>query len=188
MFEILLRRQLQTVNCHANTDTSDLLGGLRPLRGRSSIRSSMIEYALQLEQTVTHLAALADAEIPSFEFVNEEEHSSPQDKLVHRVMDYAKLVESLCGSISDGSKIQLSEETGGKRRKLDYLSDIENIKGIISTIRDSFKKYFSLFEWVDGPLISAMKAGKNIVVYCNISYVIALFLHLSLYRPLTAFG
>jgi midasin len=156
------------VNCHANTDTSDLLGGLRPLRGRSSIRLLMIEHALQLEQAATSLGSITDVEIPSFKVVNEDELSSPQDTLVHKIMDYAKLVESLLVSFSDGDKIQVSEETTGKRRKLQDLSDTGNIKDIILSIRQSFKKYFSLFEWVDGPLVSAMKAGRNRVVVHNI--------------------
>ena len=90
------------MNCHANTDTSDLLGGLRPLRGRSSIRLLMIEHALQLEQAATSLGSITDVEIPSFKVENEDELSSPQDTLVHKIMDYAKLVESLLVSFSDG--------------------------------------------------------------------------------------
>ncbi len=33
LMSVLLDRELQIVNCHASTETSDLLGGLRPLRG-----------------------------------------------------------------------------------------------------------------------------------------------------------
>lgn len=88
LFQILLRRRLQIVNCHANTDTSDILVGLRPLRGRSSILLLIIEYVQQLEQTATSIGALNNVEMPPFEGMNAVDTLN-QDKLVHKVMDYA---------------------------------------------------------------------------------------------------
>ncbi|CAM9179052.1 unnamed protein product, partial [Ectocarpus sp. 8 AP-2014] len=34
LYSMLLRRRMNVVNCHQNTEAADLLGGLRPLRGR----------------------------------------------------------------------------------------------------------------------------------------------------------
>ncbi|CAN0109706.1 unnamed protein product [Ectocarpus sp. 6 AP-2014] len=34
LYSMLLRRRMHVVNCHQNTEAADLLGGLRPLRGR----------------------------------------------------------------------------------------------------------------------------------------------------------
>ena len=161
LFEILLRRQLQIVNCHANTDTSDLLGGLRPLRARSSILSLMIEQSLQLEEVIRLFDVAPDVEIPSLNLTNNDELQSSQDIVVHKVMDYVTLVESMLESFSDFDRIKVSEESGGKRRKLLNLNNTKKSKDIISIIRRCCKKYFSLFEWVDGPVISTMKAGKR---------------------------
>ncbi len=165
LFQILPKQKLQTVSCHANTDTSDLLGGLRPLRGRSSLLPLMIEQARQLEQVACAIGDRNHVEIPSFNLKNDEELSSSQEAIVHQVMDYAKRIESLLGSISDVDKIQVSEESLRKRRKVQDLNNTEHFKDIISVIRQCFKKYFSLFEWVDGPLVSSMKAGKRFSFY-----------------------
>jgi len=148
------------VNCHANTDTSDLLGGLRPLRSRSSILLLMVDYAQQLEQIASSLGTLSKADIPSFESMNEVD-PLVQDKVAHMVMNYAKHVESMLRSIEENDKMHVTDGSGGKRRKLEYLSiDVERIKDLITNIRRSFKRFCSLFEWVDGPLLSAMKTGR----------------------------
>ncbi|CAN0509085.1 unnamed protein product, partial [Ectocarpus sp. 12 AP-2014] len=34
LYSMLLRRRMHVVNCHQNTEAADLLGGLRPVRGR----------------------------------------------------------------------------------------------------------------------------------------------------------
>jgi midasin len=37
LFALLLNRPLHVVNCHASTEAADLLGGLRPVRGRDTL-------------------------------------------------------------------------------------------------------------------------------------------------------
>ena len=121
------------------------------MRGRSSLLPLMIEQARQLEQVACAIGDRNHVEIPSFNLKNDEELSSSQEAIVHQVMDYAKRIESLLGSISDVDKIQVSEESLRKRRKVQDLNNMEHIKDIISVLRQCFQKYFSLFEWVGGP-------------------------------------
>ena len=54
LYSVLLERQLQIVNCHQHTETSDLLGGLRPVRGKEQLQQ-------QIEQTqvvIRHMLGL----------------------------------------------------------------------------------------------------------------------------------
>lgn len=41
-------RHLSTINCHQNTETSDLLGGQRPIRNRASIQAAALRQAQEL--------------------------------------------------------------------------------------------------------------------------------------------
>ena len=158
LYQVLLRRRLQIVNCHANTDTSDLLGGLRPLRSRSSILSQMMEHVQQLQQ-IAQRFDLFVTDIPDFKIIVAAEINYDQEKLVQKIMDYVKCVESL---IDESGQMLSLEESVGKRRKIDHIdAGMENLKELISSVRNSFKRYYSLFEWVDGPLVSAMKQGKS---------------------------
>ena len=41
LLQEILDRDLHIINCHATTETSDLIGGLRPVRGRGQIASEI---------------------------------------------------------------------------------------------------------------------------------------------------
>jgi midasin (ATPase involved in ribosome maturation) len=40
--------RLRTINCHANTDSSDLLGSLRPIRGKDAITVKIVTLMLEI--------------------------------------------------------------------------------------------------------------------------------------------
>ncbi|THV03027.1 midasin [Dendrothele bispora CBS 962.96] len=48
MFAEATRMQLLTLNCHQNTETADLIGGLRPVRDRGSLEASILHEAVPL--------------------------------------------------------------------------------------------------------------------------------------------
>jgi midasin (ATPase involved in ribosome maturation) len=53
LFALLLNRPLHVVNCHASTEAADLLGGLRPVRGRDTL-------TLTLKQKCTDFTAVCE--------------------------------------------------------------------------------------------------------------------------------
>ena len=63
---VLLNRELGIVNCHASTETSDLLGGLRPLRGRKLIMEKIIEKSRDLIATISEHEHFASLTIPDY--------------------------------------------------------------------------------------------------------------------------
>lgn len=171
LISLLLKQKLQIVNCHANTETSDLLGGLRPLRGRQLILESLIEEAVELMQKVTEIPLFNDITFPEFLHlsVNRVKVSFPLDAaqqidhLVTKIQAALTKTKKLA-TISDEvelvqceKKRKLCHERATKLSPQSYLQ--KDIMNIISRIKEKLQQYHSLFEWVDGPLVSAMKDG-----------------------------
>lgn len=50
ILSLLNRRQLKTVNCHQHSETSDFIGGLRPIRGIEKLRSEVNEMLLEFSE------------------------------------------------------------------------------------------------------------------------------------------
>ncbi len=81
----------------------------------------------------------------------------------------------LARTIVDSKKTgrSLPEQRNNKRRKLDIDGNSLNSSGdeseenelaLIERVEDLLRKYHSLFEWVDGPLVTAMKQGHMILL------------------------
>ena len=56
IFSLLLRRPLETVNCHQHTETADFLGNLRPIRNREAV-------AQQLQAEIAHFTSRLDVSV-----------------------------------------------------------------------------------------------------------------------------
>lgn len=54
LFAEALSRTLRTVNCHQNTETADLIGGLRPIRNKAALEAETLREAVQ---TLSQLGA-----------------------------------------------------------------------------------------------------------------------------------
>jgi midasin len=48
VYATAVSNRLHTVNCHQNTETADLIGGLRPIRNKASLEADAIQEATQL--------------------------------------------------------------------------------------------------------------------------------------------
>lgn len=183
LMSVLLNRELQIVNCHASTETSDLLGGLRPLRGRRTILKNLIKEAYQIIDLVNDFPVLQGIEPPSFLISNgkyDKEHitnESATNEINENVpSDAAQQVSTFVKKLEASlSKMNLFETNHHdqvsqceKKRKLDNgVSErispsndlIEVLSAHIRAVVDLYQQYVSLFEWIDGPLVSAMKSG-----------------------------
>ncbi|KAJ7264443.1 hypothetical protein B0H12DRAFT_1209400, partial [Mycena haematopus] len=106
-------KRLHSLNCHQNTETADLIGGLRPVRNRSAREAEVYRQGLELLQ---HLGLTPAA--PGLESV------------IHCVQ--AALESS---TVDPASRSALED------------------------VRRKSLRLKSIFEWHDGPLIDAMRAG-----------------------------
>ena len=159
LLAIILKSQLTVVNCHASTETSDLLGGFRPIRGRQNIVQEMACKTSELIQNWND-SSFDISSIAPFSL------ESPKS-----IIEFLRELSML---YLGGEKIQLTdnEMSDKKRRKLDNGSaDVissnktthcpheELVRNTLDDVSAMYKKYTSLFEWVDGPLVCAMKQG-----------------------------
>jgi midasin len=190
---LLQKKTLFAVNCHATTETSDLLGGLRPVRGRDVIRQEIYDKLRSLLSSWSPQAALNQLCIPPSllsENVTDEGASMVEDQEAsgstgqESAIPDVETMLSIARAVSTFFHAQ-SEATGepasggcrtNKRRKLSAScasSDEETTstagddvspEKILEDIEALARRYTSLFEWSDGPLVTAMKDGQMLLL------------------------
>ena len=70
LLSFVLNQKLYAVNCHATTETSDLIGGLRPVRGRDAIKKKIVMKMKELIQSWPYDELVADLDNTIFDDVN----------------------------------------------------------------------------------------------------------------------
>ena len=213
LYSILLERALHVVNCHASTETSDLLGGLRPLRGKDLIVGQIFE-------DVKELMGMSIA-AKGFEFVRKldppenlnlsedgEDMSDTDGNNASKISNVAPLVDfarTLCNTIWDvDEKEETTSENNDKNDKIENndndndnemlgdnddddadVADNDNnnnninnnnnnkrkriasfdvtkkaaAASLIKNINKLFSRSSAMFEWLDGPLVTALRSG-----------------------------
>jgi midasin len=166
---VLFDRELGIVNCHASTETSDLLGGLRPLRGRKIIMKNMVEKMRIVVSNIEDKDAFASISIPNY--LKGDSEKAP-DNASAAIACLSKEVRSAglkCASnVHTNSNENVKPARFEKRRKLENGGakeisngdvDISRLTELLDEVDVLAQHHASLFEWVDGPLVGAMRKG-----------------------------
>lgn len=163
LMSFLLDRELKIVNCHASTETSDLLGGLRPLRGRQYLLSDIVTKMRVIVSHVSNSDSFRKIVFPAF--LTTDDNPIPDDALSYIHI----LVQQLrCEIVSNEESLNTYETDSAKKRKLDSGAsedvvasscDYDTLRDNLKEVEDLLLKCNSLFEWVDGPLVRAMREG-----------------------------
>ena len=184
---LLYKKTLYAVNCHATTETSDLLGGLRPVRGRDALRREIYDKLRTVISSWSDQAAVNHLCIPFPlipDNVTAEGTSLDEDQEavgstipdVETMLSTAKALSTLLSQTGGTTETGEDENHGNKRRKLSISctsSDEEPVSAagddsllanILSEIEALAIRYNSLFEWSDGPLVTAMKDGQMLLL------------------------
>lgn len=177
LISVLLNRNLQIVNCHASTETSDLLGGLRPTRARNMILQNLVLEVYKILEMTNFYPSLQSIEIPKFLSTCKNGDSQttinffdrlPSDA-ANQIITFVKQIQTslpklnvsashnICDSLQTEKKRKL--ENGSSQNISSTNSPLELISNKIQAIVKLHQKYVSLFEWIDGPLVNAMKNG-----------------------------
>ncbi|RYH29633.1 hypothetical protein EON65_07835 [archaeon] len=119
----------RAVNCHQSTETADLIGGLRPVRSRDGIKSETVRLLNELYAEGLFSSISLDVVLTA-QF-------------------------PLLSDIEDAPMLQLCQYLVDVRDQVTSATLHQKIYQI-SALALRFK---SLFEWVNGPLIDAMKSG-----------------------------
>ena len=178
LMSVLLKNDLKIVNCHASTETSDLLGGLRPLRGRRKIMEKLLFEVFKISQLLGGIPAIQGIEIPEF-LCDRRRHGVKEDL---SDLDYSESIPSdapnqilifitkLEGSLSKSVSSDTNQSQCEKKRKLengctrkiplDNNESVDLLSHHLNGAKELLQQYNSLFEWIDGPLVNAMKDGS----------------------------
>jgi midasin len=148
-FARALDKQLIILNCHQHTETSDILGGYRPIRARESIAarcSTLIKSTCGLLRSV-----LGNQQTEAIKSVGGSGDS--MDDGSSTSMDFA----SMRSEIEKLLKLMKSDDAASAdaaRICVDQMKEFDEIS----------PKMKSLFEWSDGPLLDAMRNGHWILL------------------------
>ena len=169
---VILKQQLTVVNCHASTETSDLLGGFRPVRGRQKIAEEIVDVVASFIHNWSDPAYPLQNSAPEFIVEPMSERDLPADA-PKKCYDFMRdLKQKYCRGDGHGG----SESTSNKRRKLEdgnaspVTSDsecprlIEQVRRGFKQIETLYQNFSALFEWADGPLVQSMKEGHLILL------------------------
>ena len=183
LLSIILQRQLTVVNCHASTETSDILGGFRPVRGRQNIAEEMIQKAVELVQNWSDSSFNIDAITPLFLLDGAQSEQGSPKQVVEFLHELVKKCRHNTESITDASLAVNNKALGKKKRKLaNGNGKVVNSTLSVSTstkpnathcqmvettyreIEGLYQNYSALFEWADGPLVCSMKDGSLLLL------------------------
>lgn len=157
---------LHTVSCHQTTETSDILGGLRPVRGKSSLPKQILllankisEYFIENDCRTRHeLNELIQAHADAIAHETHENASKLANGDVVKIVELTRMLVSERSGISDSSS-QNDPGRSSKRQKRETLVD-----DMLQQMESLFHRYNTLFEWADGPLVMAMKHGDLLLL------------------------
>lgn len=165
LFSLLLKRRLHIVNCHQHTETADLLGGLRPVRGKSRSADDVV---VAFDRFVEHCRAL-HAALSGGEAAESDPEAARSLFGVRLHEDSKRVDPAELMSVLDALEVAVKravdeasalrdgdDETGGAAQLTGLHGEVHNAA---ATLRQRFRLYQSLFEWVDGPLVTAMRSG-----------------------------
>ena len=156
-----LNRKLHIVNCHATSETSDLIGGLRPVRSRGSIPHEMLTIFKKIINSYPHQDELAAVVMPGFLWQNQDE-TLPENAAKLMVNIASVLRKKLEGTVEESSKVS-------KRRKLEngnpqHSPEQEELIDLLNELETLYRRHAALFEWFDGPVVTAMRCGHLVLL------------------------
>lgn len=151
---------IRILNCHQSTETADIVGGLRPVQGRKDVES---ELRNKVENFIEFLLEAS---------TNDSAKVSKLLSLKTSLLSYLSTAKSTKELLDELQKLALNEEGSDecvkKKQKKDQTlqEKTESVDFVLelNLIKNIWVRQVSLFEWVDGPLVTAMKNGDVFVL------------------------
>eukprot|EP00980_Cylindrotheca_fusiformis_P010228 scaffold2271_cov130-Cylindrotheca_fusiformis.AAC.23 len=180
----VFEQQLYSVNCHATTETSDILGGLRPVRGRDHLLRQILTKLMLLKEKLDGEEELRDIDLPEqlkllFERIDRKREGGEVSTLEDCVegCNLQDLFSEALSTLKSRLALSNPEDRTTKRRKVSHScspvlssesesSDeiLETARALVTEIEELAQRHAALFEWSDGPLVQAMKSGHMLLL------------------------
>jgi midasin (ATPase involved in ribosome maturation) len=129
------KQNLKILNCHQSTETSDFIGGYRPVRGREVAKQELIQNCQQILQ-----------------FVLEQQLSSEWNGVL------------ITQDTSDTDLEAFIKKSNALVQSSGSISSDSSISQLLQSAKALQVKLQSIFEWQDGPLIEAMSLGELFLI------------------------
>ncbi|EGC33347.1 hypothetical protein DICPUDRAFT_154614 [Dictyostelium purpureum] len=137
IYSILNKQKLHILNCHQHTETADFIGGLRPVRGRDQVLGKLFSLVKKYFNDI--------AQLNLYQLDLSEYNATTIDTLPIK-----DIMESLF--VTSWKSIQSNK------------SITDELRQFVTEIDKTYSTYCSLFNWVDGPLVEAMKSGDYFLI------------------------
>lgn len=170
LYSVLLNRKLHILNCHQHTETADVLGGLRPVRGKSTA-SARFHAAL-----AAYFAALAASPFaPVLQTVALPAGIAPEVAAGDLPSVSRAPVRSLSayfvGVHAAVERQQQQQQQAEMPPTTDAAVDGPGVAAVAAQLsalaadaQEAHRCVVALFEWVDGPLVQAMRHGDMVLL------------------------
>jgi midasin len=157
LLSVVLGRRLRIINCHQHTETADFLGGLRPVRGKErtngELRAALDAY---FELTSTYLSEPLVTRVATLRA-----GAAGETNTQGLVELFEEAEETLLAVAAESGKGDGSAEDGGPDGVMKV--EVPEERGA-KLIKELARRYTSLFEWQDGPLVQAMQEGELMLI------------------------
>ncbi|KAI3727341.1 hypothetical protein L1987_67154 [Smallanthus sonchifolius] len=139
LLSIALGSKLHILNCHQYTETSDFLGGFYPVRERSELA---LDFKILCEQLLQS---------------NPLKHF-PHDAIILLDINQASTTLDQVNKVIKCYREGLVLHSDVTSNEIDYIEEIAQQLSLLN------KKWCTIFNWQDGPLVQAMKNGDLFLV------------------------
>jgi midasin len=163
-FARCLGMKLHMVNCHQNTETADLIGGYRPVRGKETAAARLRHLASSLV-SLLRAGCSGDASLTSQD--GSDEAAARAQGLGAAGDDALAQAAEACRTGDVAQMVQAAERTWGDAEQ--WLCRLEaaqqeEARGLVADMRREYGAYRALFRWYDGPLVTAMRNGDMLLI------------------------
>ena len=154
------QRRLRTLNCHQQTETSDFIGSLRPVRGRDSVFNAICETAKKLEPELVSMGDIDASLTQTLEKLKIEVKAAANGSGNPKLLGQA--IRSALARNALGSQ---DSELPAKRPRLDASqAQGRSLLHLATQLSSLCSDYDRIFEWADGALVEAMRCGGAFLV------------------------
>jgi MoxR-like ATPase len=173
------KQPITILSCHQSIEASDLIGCLRPIRDRSKISQNIESLMKDATRILQDVKLVSDLDVEklskalcSLEYIAQESSAPGSIAIKESIDSLIVLADQLSmdesGALDEAkdrldyvheNAIDVSSPSGDSHRSI-----AQSLLAIVTKLKLLLARYTALFEWQDGPLVTAMRQGHVFVL------------------------